>query len=442
MNKNIFDQYKHHENRLTHALLVTLDEDRHFLENFLRDIINKIGADKTTFPHNQAKKTVLIEQSVPDSSGVDIRQITTNEDAETSSTIPDGLIVFNDEVSPARSWALVIESKINAEHRASQLNGHLERVKKSMGRAKKICGLLITPHLKEVPYKGWKHCSWSQIYQLARQYQDNNKKIGRAWPEKLAEFMEITEVEMLAKGRLEGKITEFHGIRFKDNAYSRQEARWLMPHLIEEIRESKKIQKTFGIKDSHFPERAANSGAWATIKVESAKDHYTKQPHLTIGIGKEYTDAMLTLPDKSNKWRAFKKISMIEFLSAIDEVNDNMRSHLKGVTGWQPVCRLHQRRWPEGTRSPRALHDGELLFDLRTLSKRPYKIGREAPVYQQRLYGEMLYNLVREAEGNNQFQIGVFFHYDWCKNLKKKDSWRLIEKALISTKPFYDLLYR
>lgn len=185
-----------------------------------------------------------------------------------------------------------------------------------------------------------------------------------------------------------------------------------MPHLIEEIREHRKIQKIFGIKDKHFPERAANSGAWAPIKLDSAEDHYTKQPHLTIGIGSEYTDCMLTLPDKSNRWRVFKKLSMVEFTSALDEVNDNMRSLLKGVVGWQPVCRLYQRRWPEGTRSPRSLHDGELVFDLRTHSRKPYKIGREASVYQQSLYGEMLYDLMRKqarAGGFIALALQTFF---------------------------------
>src|SRR5262245_41416689 len=56
--RNLYDQYSQAENRVTHALLSALNEDRRLLRLFLRELV------KTKAP-GDARKLVLLEQQYP-----------------------------------------------------------------------------------------------------------------------------------------------------------------------------------------------------------------------------------------------------------------------------------------------------------------------------------------------------------------------------------------
>src|ERR1700682_3739058 len=88
--RNIFDQYSQPENRVTHALMTAIDEDRTLLGLFLRELV------KVKSPLDSRKLSVL-EQQYPG-------EEEPSEDELDRRGIPDGWI-FDDE-----GWCVFIES--------------------------------------------------------------------------------------------------------------------------------------------------------------------------------------------------------------------------------------------------------------------------------------------------------------------------------------------
>jgi len=89
--RNIFDQYAQPENRVTHALMTALNEDRTLLRRFLAELVK---VDSPT----RAGELLVLEQQYP---GED----EPSEDELERRGIPDGWI-FNED-----GWCVFIESK-------------------------------------------------------------------------------------------------------------------------------------------------------------------------------------------------------------------------------------------------------------------------------------------------------------------------------------------
>ncbi len=93
--RNLFDQYKHPENQLTHALFCALKEDRALLTKFIKLTLGQ--------PLPEGCITV-IEQSLPgDSAIIRSEELSELED----SGLPDACVYTDD-------WVLVVESKLAA----------------------------------------------------------------------------------------------------------------------------------------------------------------------------------------------------------------------------------------------------------------------------------------------------------------------------------------
>src|ERR1017187_3937713 len=101
--RNVFDQYKHPENRLSHALAVCLDEER----ALLRDFLTWIGVVSTS----DVKSLVVVEQSLPGDPPE------SDEDDERDG-LPD--IIIHD----GNAWCVLIENKIKAPLTNDQLARH------------------------------------------------------------------------------------------------------------------------------------------------------------------------------------------------------------------------------------------------------------------------------------------------------------------------------
>jgi hypothetical protein len=63
--RNIFDQYVQSENRVTHALMTALQEDRKLLGLFLRELVG-------VKPPCRASELTVIEQQYPDEQELDL----------------------------------------------------------------------------------------------------------------------------------------------------------------------------------------------------------------------------------------------------------------------------------------------------------------------------------------------------------------------------------
>jgi hypothetical protein len=89
--RNVFDQYTQPENRLTHALISALSEDRQLLRRFVGWAARQRVA--------RSAPLEIIEQGLPG------ERADTEEEAEKRG-LPDACIYQGDD------WALLIESKI------------------------------------------------------------------------------------------------------------------------------------------------------------------------------------------------------------------------------------------------------------------------------------------------------------------------------------------
>lgn len=101
--RNVFDQYDQPENKLTHALVIALGQDRPLLLNFLR----LVGCDKPA----KSSKLRVVEQSLAG-------ELEPSEDEAEQRGLPDGWI-YNDD-----GWCLLIESKIESRLTSDQLMRH------------------------------------------------------------------------------------------------------------------------------------------------------------------------------------------------------------------------------------------------------------------------------------------------------------------------------
>ena len=110
--RTLFDQYKHPENRLTHALMTSLYEDPALLGNFIEWATGK----PAPVP---ASKLCVLEQSLPNEDEPEEEE----ENVAERKGLPDGCI------HDSNGWALLIESKISAHLDSNQLRSHRRSAK-------------------------------------------------------------------------------------------------------------------------------------------------------------------------------------------------------------------------------------------------------------------------------------------------------------------------
>ncbi len=190
--RNIFDQYSHPENRLTHSLACVLHHDQALLKNFI----------KVFGPRREPPSGVLrvIEQGLPG-------KVELEENEAIQQGLPDALVI-DDE-----GWALVIESKISAGLTAAQLRRHTTTIRKCGYH--NVTGLTITVEKPSFILAGWHNVSWKEIYTWA-----NKNKATSHWAELMTEYFEVAEAKMAQNEYLkEGTITEFSGISFDPYTY-------------------------------------------------------------------------------------------------------------------------------------------------------------------------------------------------------------------------------
>jgi len=122
--RNIFDQYSQPENRVTHALMTAIDEDRALLGYFLRELVK-------VKPPTDPRKLSVLEQQYPG------EEEPSEEELERRG-IPDGWISDNE------GWCVLIESKVIAKLTADQIRRH-RRTAERRG-FERIAVVAITPH--------------------------------------------------------------------------------------------------------------------------------------------------------------------------------------------------------------------------------------------------------------------------------------------------------
>ena len=397
--RNVFDQYSQPENKLTHALMVSLDSDRWLLNSFIRWVTGK----------NMGKqKLVVLEQSLPgDECDLSEKEIQRRG-------LPDGCITDED------GWGLLIESKFSAKPSTDQLRRHLRTARRR--GIEDVSLLLITVHAvpgrlpDKVNVKQW----WEVYAWLCKD------AASSSWARRCIEYMQVAETKEAEAGYLqEGKLTVFSGIPFgRDEPYSYGQAKRLLKLLREELCLDKRLSKQVGA-DLIAPGRPAITGrerssVWDFIPIthaHRAKNH-TQYLHLTLAIRENCVAVYVTVPNGIKPRLRSKLLGANpgEFESLIQTVTTNMVKSLKGVEGFVLEVVVVQRHFR--SQSSPGVVDCELRFDGRTAL--PKTSRYRGQVKSQPQWVKAAYDALAHRQSNLEFRVGCLFPYDTCPTTRDK----------------------
>ena len=405
--RNIFDQYSQDENRLTHALMCTLNEDRPLLKSFLKDFVG------ISYNPSVAK---LREQSSPDKPEPD-------EESDERKGIPDAWIYTDND------WVLLIESKAQQPPKLDQLQRH----RKVARGFNKILLLLLTVKRPdfEKPWIIVKY--WEDLYQWLQ------KSRGKSlWGRKLMEYLEAAERRMIEKEYLsEGGLTMFAGIRFNDeNRYSPTEAKRLLRLLKKELYSHKQLIQTLplDLDAKQRPLTPVEDSVWDVLTFKKFQNQrFNEGPHLTLVIKRDMVQAQLNLPDKMKP--SLRKIIKTKTLKRFEESLAKVVAKMTKIArkaGGTPSLQVLQRHWPNGPKSTLEV-DGIMKFDPRTF----FSIG-SAKVKPQKEWLEAYIVLAKNKKSNINFDVGVNFPYS--SETAKPELVNIIADCLMATKPLIQYL--
>jgi hypothetical protein len=414
--RNVFDQYFQAENRVTHALMTALDQDRVLLASFLEELV------KVRSPGN-VKKLLVLEQRYPGEAEL-------REDDLDRRGIPDGWI-YDEEAG----WCVFIETKATAPLRALQVRSHrLTASRRGFRFAKPV---VIIPRRSIKMPDDVAVLEWRSVYVWLR-----NHAATSPWAVRAAEYLEIAEEKLIQEKRLvEGTLTMFAGFPFDfEHPYTYLEGKRLLKLAREDLRSRRRLQKTLGMNPS-VSGRSAITGSrsdavWDFLSLSSAADagQFTKYPHLTLGILAQSIEAMVTVPNGVNTKlrRNIRTLGEDGFQQIAAGIVANAKPLLRAHKGMTPWFRGQQRRYP--SQRSQAFTDARIEFDLRTSM-----LNGGEPKWQPN-WLSAAYNSFADKKGSNyQIQLGFVFRYDRCPELKRPDVLDLIEEAWLACKPLVDL---
>lgn len=414
---NVFNQYVQEENRLTHALGVTLSRSRKFQAAFLKKLAGN--------PRLRRKTEIRLQLA----GGV-------AEYNGEKCGIPD-LAIIDDQNN-----AVIAEVKLGANLTASQLASHENRIKRDGLNV--VSALAVTGRDRDQKSVGewisrkklnhaWRHVSWQQIYQLACDY-----AVEDPWAEELRDYMLIMAKD-LDENKMEAdvKIIDFTGIPgdLAEN-YSHDTAKRVLHSLMDELRSDKAFLKALHLPENPRAKKAIKKTArvWDVLSPVGDKGDFVKSHHFTVNLGSDLAGAMLTIPHRS-----FTKLRRHVKSVTPEQFGELLAGYVKelGAAGilkanGSPYIVMLQRRYKN---MQLYATDGQLEFDLRTLTG--LQSGKAGPgIKRQPKWLNFCHDLIANGKGNLQFQIGVRFPYETCPSLRQKRSINLFKDAFRATVPF------
>ena len=342
--RNVFDQYSQPENRLTHALMVTLANDRKLVRPFLK----LMGTRKLP----ALKNIELGLQRVPGQSA------DSTKDGEEG--LPDGCFFDQD------SWAVLIEAKVQAGISVAQLKRH-QRTSARYGYEEPHVVLISIDKPKSLP--NWvTHLEWKNLYSwFGKRTEDS------AWARHFVEYMHIFESKMIAEDyNIRGTLTMFDGFKFRNaEPYTYANGKRLIRLLGEELRRRKRLVKALGV-DVSAPGRTAitrnpDGGVWDFLPRKIGRGRpFTSTPHATLGIRPDKVVIALTIPNAMGGVKnTLRNGGLEDFGRVLSHVERNLRPILKKAKTAKPIICVHQRHYRSQRSNPEV--DGRIEVDLRTV---------------------------------------------------------------------------
>ena len=384
--RNVFDQYDQPENKLTHALMVTLANDKKLVRPFLKFV----GVKRMP----TLKNIELGLQRVP---GQEVDSIKDGKDG-----LPDGCFFDQD------GWAVVIEAKVQAGISVNQLKRH-RKTSARYGYEQPYIVLLSIDKPKSLP--DWAtHLEWKNLYSwFSRRATDSS------WARQFVEYMHIFEARMIAKNyNIRGTLTMFDGFKFSDaEPYTYAEGKRLIRLLGDDLRKRKKLIKALGI-DLRAAGRTAitrgeNGAVWDFLPLKIGRGkQFTATVHPTLVIRPQEVGIALTIPNAMRGIRNTLRNSGAEGLEQmLSQVEKNLRPVLKKVKMAKPMIYIHQRHYKSQRSYPDT--DGQIEADLRTILS-----TAKGPLKHQPGWLECIFELLVNKKTNMQW--GVQLH---CSHSEK-----------------------
>ena len=414
--RNVFDQYSQPENRVTHALMTAINEDRKLLGFFLRELL------KVKAPSDPRELSVLEQQYPGEEEPI--------EDELERRGIPDGWI-YDEEAG----WCVFIETKVISKLGADQINRH-RRTAERRG-FESITAVAITPIRQTTFPADTVLLEWRAIYAWFRQHSAESQ-----WAARAADYLEIAEEKLIDTQQfVEGTLTMFSGFPFgHDHPFTYLEGKRVLGLAMSELRKHHDLLNGLSI-NPNAAGRSAITGRQAdavwnflSLSAASEDESFTSHPHLTLGINSKTVDAMVTVPNAVNNTmrKNLVKLGEVGFQALAAEIVSNLKPLLRDHKGATPWGRGIQRRYPSQRATPYV--DARIDFDLRTAipSGGPPKTQ---PRWLSAAYG----SFVNKESTNYQIQMGVAFPYEHCPELREANAIDLIAGAWLACKPLVDL---
>lgn len=413
--RSVFDQYNLAENKLTHALAVTLSEDPVFAKHFLK--FCGFGTP------SRGLKILVSEQSAGRRSQAGGRR---------APSIPDIAITAGED------FCVLVESKVAARLELDQIRRHVASARQSGFASPRVVVLTLKVQPTSTP-AGVVARTWAELYALL------GRESTRPWPRRLLEYMDILEAQMVTQGYLKhDKLTTFRGIPFdRENPYDYREAKRLLGLAMDELRADRNLVRRLKVDKSN-PGRSAITGKKAPgvwdflgLKTHRFYSQHTRFPHLTLSIADVRIAAVVTIPDKVDTGvrHALLGEHYEDFEQLLGEVTMRIEALTRklGAKGAKPFLELMQRHYRSQKAHPTL--DGSLSFDLRTAFPPRRLTKRGETVQEQPQWLESAYNLLKEKRSNIQWGVGVYLGYDECEIQRTRAVLSLISGTWFALEP-------
>ncbi|KAA3636048.1 MAG: hypothetical protein DWP92_10150 [Armatimonadetes bacterium] len=408
--RNVFDQYQQPENRLTHAVVSTLDADRRLLRPFLRSL------GFTSVP--LAARLQLVEQQLPG-------EIESGLDEERG--LPDACAYDDD------GFAALIESKVQASVRVGQLRRHLKTAEHHGYPGAQLVVISVDEPKVALP-QGVRHVHWKDVYCWFARRTDSS------WARRLREYMEVFEARMIARDyAIRGTLTMFNGLRFDDDhPYTYAEGKRLLRLLGDELRGRADLKK-LGV-DPEGKGRSAITGrgegrVWDHLALREARraKMLTDHPHVTLSIGRDSADVGVTVPNgiRGGFRTRLATLGPDRFAEFITTLEKSLRPAVDSSRDAKPLIYVLQRHY----RTQRSIpdEDARLTVDLGTAVR-----GSRRGVKYQPEWFDTIYSVLVHKRSNLQLGAHVRFSYA-CPKVRSRKAVDLFARAAIGLKPMLDL---
>ena len=393
--------------------MTAINEDRNLLGLFLRELVK---AEPPTDP----RKLSVLEQQYPG------EEEPSEEEELERLGIPDGWI-FDIE----GGWCVFIEVKVIAKLNAAQITSH-RRTAARRG-FERITAVAIAPVIPASLPAGTVLLEWRKVFAWLRQRSSQS-----IWAARAADYVEIAEAKLIATEQfVEGTLTTFSGFPFGPNRpFNYLEGKRVLVLALRELRTRRELVDGLGMNPT-VPGRPAITGRqdeaiWDYLSLST--EYFTSNPHLTLNVGSQSVEAMVTVPHAVNAVMRRNLIALHEtgFRQLVEEIVNNLEPLLRDHKGATPWFRGVQRRYPSQRATP--FLDARIEFDLRTA------IPAGRLVKSQSRWLTAGYGSLISKEGSNyQIQIGVVFRYERCQELREVNAIDLIASAWLACKPLVDL---